>query len=145
MLNKINQLRADLNLRAARNVYPWWVYTLATLTYFPKGHFSSMIDIDEFLKDAEVNVRNLRQHSTLLNNSIEGQAPSKVAREYTGKLPKLVKMLKLRSQRMTEFYGKGRKPIGFCYVDPVAARVTLLEQYPDTLHLFDQLDYNNKK
>jgi hypothetical protein len=141
MLNEINRIRSGLNLRAARNVYPWWAYTLAALTYFPKGHYSSMIDIDAFLTDAEVVVRNIVKHSTLLNNSIEGQGPCKIRREYTGKLPKLVRLLKLKSQRMDNFYGKGRKPIGFSFVDPVQARQLLLEQYPDTIHLFNQMDY----
>ena len=141
LTNRINEIRKDLGLTSVRNAYPWWTYTLVALTYFPKGHYSSMIDIDEFLQDSDITVRNLRQHSTLLNNSIEGQAPSKVAREYTGKLPKLVRLLKLKSERLNTFYGRGRKPIGFSYVDPVAARETLLSAYPDTIHLFNQMDY----
>ena len=141
LTNEINDLRKRLGLTSVRNAYPWWTYTLAALTYFPKGQLQSMIDIDEFLKDAHINVRNLRQHSTLLNNSIAGQAPSKVAREYTGRLPKLVNMLKLRSQRMTTFYGRGRKPIGFTFSNPAEAREELLSTYPDTRFLFNQLDY----
>jgi hypothetical protein len=141
MANELSAFRASLGLTSVRNVYPWWTYTLAALTYFPKG-YSSLIDIDAFLQDANIHVRNITKYSTLLNNSIDGQAPSKVAREYTGKLPKMVRMLKLKSERMTtNHYGRGRKPIGFSYVDPVAARATLLAQYPDTLHLFEQLDY----
>ena len=141
LTNEINEIRKGLGLTSVRNAYPWWTYTLVALTYFPKGHNSSMIDIDEFLKDADITVRNLRQHSTLLNNSIEGQAPSKVAREYTGKLPKLVRLLKLKSERMDTFYGRGRKPIGFSYSDPKSAREILLTSYPDTIHLFNQMDY----
>lgn len=141
MANELSAFRASLGLTSVRNVYPWWTYTLAALTYFPKG-YSSLVDIDAFLQDANIHVRNITKYSTLLNNSIDGQAPSKVAREYTGKLPKMVRMLKLKSERMTtNHYGRGRKPIGFSYVDPVAARATLLAQYPDTLHLFEQLDY----
>ena len=145
MINQINEIRAKLNLSSARNAYPWWTYTLVALTYFPKGHYSSMTDLDAYLQDASIIVRNLGQYSTLLNNSIEGQSPCKIRREYAGKLPKLVGLLKLKSERLTNFYGKGRRPIGFSYNDPVAARQILLESYPDTVHLFAQMDYNNMK
>lgn len=141
MINEINRIRAELKLSAARNAFPWWTYTLVALTYFPKGHYSSMTDIDAFLQDANIIVRNLGQHSTLLNNSIEGQSPCKIRREYAGKLPKLVRLLKLKSERLTHFYGRGRRPIGFSYTDPVAARQILIESYPDIVHLFAQMDY----
>lgn len=141
MANELSEFRARLGLTSVRNVYPWWTYTLAALTYFPKGHYSSLIDIDAFLQDAKIKVRNLRQHSTLLNNSIEGQSPCKIRREYAGKLPKLVRLLKLRSERMKSFYGRGRKPIGFTFNNPDEAREVLLTSYPDTRFLFNQLDY----
>ena len=141
LTNEINNLRKGLGLTSVRNAYPWWTYTLVALTYFPKGQLQSMIDIDAFLQDAKIKVRNLRQHSTLLNNSIEGQSPCKIRREYAGKLPKLVRLLKLRSERMKSFYGRGRKPIGFTFNNPDEAREVLLTSYPDTRFLFNQLDY----
>lgn len=141
MINEINQIRADLKLSTARNAYPWWTYTLAALTYFPKGHYSSMTDIDAYLRDANIIVNNIGKYSTLLNNNIEGHSPCKIRREYAGKLPKLVGLLKLKSEILTNFYGKGRRPIGFSYNDPVAARQILLESYPDIVHLFAQMDY----
>lgn len=141
LTNRINEIRKDLGLTSVRNAYPWWTYTLVALTYFPTGHYSSLVDIDAFLQDADITVRNLIKHSTLLNNSIEGQSPCKVRREYAGKLPKLVRLLKLKSERLNTFYGRGRKPIGFSYSDPVAAREILLTSYPDTIHLFRQMDY----
>lgn len=144
LTNEINDLRKGLGLTSVRNAYPWWTYTLVALTFFPKGHYSSLVDIDAFLQDAKINVRNLVKHSTLLNNSIEGQGPCKVRREYAGKLPNLVNRLKLKSERMKDFYGRGRKPIGFCYSDPVAARQILIDSYPDTIHLFRQMDYTEQ-
>jgi hypothetical protein len=141
LVNELNTVRKDLGLKAIRNAYPWWAYTLATLTYFPSGHYSSMNDVDMFLQESNIIVRNLQKYSTLLNNSIEGQGPCKIRREYAGKLPLLTGMLKMKSERLKNFYGRGRRPIGFSYNNPVTARQTLIDTYPDIIHLFRQLDY----
>jgi hypothetical protein len=50
-------------------------------------------------------------------------------------------MLKMKSERLKNFYGRGRRPIGFSYNNPVTARKTLIDTYPDIIHLFRQLDY----
>jgi hypothetical protein len=134
--NSLNNLRKELGLAHTRNAYSWWAYALAALTYVPSA---TIKDLELILEDSDINV-NLAIGSTLLNNAIEGWAPSRIHREYTGKLPKLVKAMKLKS--FTPSYdGRGRAPRHFRFVDPVEARAKMISMYPHTIHLFNQLDY----
>ena len=135
--NSLNNLRKELGLAHTRNAYSWWTYALAALTYIDTA---TVKDLQAILKDADINV-NLTIGSTLLNNAIEGYAPSKIQREYTGKLPKLVKAMKLKSFTPSLHCGRGRAPRTFRFVNPMEARVKMISMYPHTQHLFDQLDY----
>jgi len=137
--NSLNNLRKELGLHNTRNAYSWWAYALAALTYVPAA---SVKDLQAILADADIKV-NLLTASTLLNNAIEGQAPSRIQREYTGKLPKLVKAMKLKSTMNSNslFFDTGRRPRIFRFVDPVEARNKMITMYPETVHLFNQMDY----
>lgn len=136
ILHSLNNLRKELGLHHTRNAYSWWSYALAALTYIPEA---TVKDLELILADSDINV-NLSLASTLLNKSIEGQAPDRVYREYTGKLPKLVKAMKLKCHTPTHF-GRGRAPRIFRFVDRVEARNKMISMYPETVHLFNQLDY----
>lgn len=136
--NSLNNLRKELGLAHTRNAYPWWAYALAALTYVDKA---TIKDLECILSESDINV-NLSLGSTLLNNAIDGYAPSKIQREYTGKLPKLVKSMKLKSFTPTVHCSRGRAPRTFRFVDPVEARTKMISMYPHTQHLFDQLDYH---
>jgi hypothetical protein len=136
--NSLNNLRKELGLAHTRNAYPWWAYALAALTYVDKA---TIKDLECILSESDINV-NLSLGSTLLNNAIEGYAPSKIQREYTGKLPKLVKSMKLKSFTPTVHCSRGRAPRTFRFVDPTEARTKMISMYPHTQHLFDQLDYH---
>jgi hypothetical protein len=136
--NSLNNLRKELGLAHTRNAYSWWAYALAALTYIDQA---TVKDLEAILNECDINV-NLSLGSTLLNNAIDGYAPSKVQREYTGKLPKLVKAMKLKSFTPTIHSSRGRAPRTFRFVNPVEARTKLISMYPHTQHLFDQLDYN---
>jgi hypothetical protein len=136
--NSLNNLRKELGLAHTRNAYPWWAYALAALTYVDKA---TIKDLECILSESDINV-NLSLGSTLLNNAIEGYAPSKIQREYTGKLPKLVKSMKLKSFTPTVHCSRGRAPRTFRFVDQVEARTKMISMYPHTQHLFDQLDYH---
>ena len=136
--NSINNLRKEWGLAHTRNAYPWWAYALAALTYVDKA---TIKDLECILSESDINV-NLSLGSTLLNNAIDGYAPSKIQREYTGKLPKLVKSMKLKSFTPTVHCSRGRAPRTFRFVDPVEARTKMISMYPHTQHLFDQLDYH---
>ena len=138
--NSLNDLRKELGLAHSRNAYSWWTYALAALTYVESA---TVKDLEAILADADINV-NLKCTSTLLQNAIDGFAPSKIQREYTGKLPTLVKVTKLRSSTptRTSFVGRtGRTPRIFRFVNPQEAREKIISMYPNTRHLFDQLDY----
>jgi hypothetical protein len=139
ILHSLNTLRQELGLHNTRNAYSWWAYALAALTYVPAA---SVKDLQAILADADIKV-NLLTASTLLNNAIEGQAPSRIQREYTGKLPKLVKSMKLKSSMgvTNGFFDTGRRPRIFRLTDPVEARKKMISMYPETVHLFNQLDY----
>jgi hypothetical protein len=136
--NSLNNLRKELGLAHTRNAYPWWAYALAALTYVDKA---TIKDLECILSESDINV-NLSLGSTLLNNAIDGYAPSKIQREYTGKLPKLVKSMKLKSFTPTVHCSRGRAPRTFRFVDQVEARTKMISMYPHTQHLFDQLDYH---
>jgi hypothetical protein len=136
--NSLNNLRKELGLAHTRNAYPWWAYALAALTYVDKA---TIKDLECILSESDINV-NLSLGSTLLNNAIEGYAPSKIQREYTGKLPKLVKSMKLKSFTPTVHCSRGRAPRTFRFVDQTEARTKMISMYPHTQHLFDQLDYH---
>jgi hypothetical protein len=136
--NSLNNLRRELGLHNTRNAYSWWAYALAALTYVPAA---SVKDLQAILADADIKV-NLLTASTLLNNAIEGQAPDRIQREYTGKLPKLVKSMKLKSFTPTVHCSRGRAPRTFRFVNQVEARTKMISMYPHTQHLFDQLDYH---
>ena len=136
--NSLNNLRKELGLAHTRNAYPWWAYALAALTYVDKA---TIKDLECILSESDINV-NLSLGSTLLNNAIDGYAPSKIQREYTGKLPKLVRSMKLKSFTPTVHCSRGRAPRTFRFVDPVEARTKMISMYPHTQHLFDQLDYH---
>ena len=136
--NSLNNLRKELGLHNTRNAYSWWAYALAALTYVPSA---TIKDLECILSESDINV-NLSLGSTLLNNAIDGFAPSKIQREYTGKLPKLVKSMKLKSFTPTVHCSRGRAPRTFRFVDQVEARTKMISMYPHTQHLFDQLDYH---
>jgi hypothetical protein len=136
--NSLNNLRKELGLSHTRNAYPWWAYALAALTYVDKA---TIKDLECILSESDINV-NLSLGSTLLNNAIDGYAPSKIQREYTGKLPKLVKSMKLKSFTPTVHCSRGRAPRTFRFVNQVEARTKMISMYPHTQHLFDQLDYH---
>lgn len=136
--NSLNNLRKELGLAHTRNAYPWWAYALAALTYVPSA---TIKDLECILSESDINV-NLSLGSTLLNNAIDGFAPSKIQREYTGKLPKLVRSMKLKSFTPTVHCSRGRAPRTFRFVDQVEARTKMISMYPHTQHLFDQLDYH---
>lgn len=136
--NSLNNLRKELGLAHTRNAYPWWAYALAALTYVPSA---TIKDLEAILADADIKV-NLSLGSTLLNNAIEGIAPCRINREYTGKLPKLVKATKLKASFPTMYFSRGRAPRTFRFVDPIEARSKIISMYPHTKHLFDQLDYH---
>jgi len=135
--NTLNSLRKELGLAHTRNAYPWWTYALAALTYVESA---TVNDLQTILSESEINV-NLKCTSTLLQNAIDGFAPSKIQREYTGKLPNLVKVTKLRSGLQKQ-NSTGRTPRVFRFVNPVEAREKIISMYPHTRHLFDQLDYH---
>jgi hypothetical protein len=137
--NSLNNLRKELGLSHTRNAYPWWAYALAALTYVDKA---TIKDLECILSESDINV-NLSLGSTLLNNAIDGYAPSKIQREYTGKLPKLVKSMKLKATMNSNslFFDTGRRPRIFRFVDPVEARNKMITMYPETVHLFNQMDY----
>jgi len=147
--NTLNSLRKELGLAHTRNAYPWWTYALAALTYVEKATVNQLQTI---LSESDINV-NLKCTSTLLQNALDGFAPSKIQREYTGKLPALVKATKLRSMLVnkSEFYDVrsivdlprfGRIPRQFFFVNRVEAREKIISMYPHTRHLFAQLDYH---
>lgn len=140
--NSLNKLRKELGLAHTRNAYPWWTYALAALTYV---EYATVNDLQSILADADINV-NLKCTSTLLQNAIDGISPSKIQREYTGKLPTLVKAIKLRSsiqkRNTTFFIHTGRSPRVFRLVNSQEAREKIISMYPHTRHLFDQLDYH---
>lgn len=135
--NSLNNLRKEMGLNHTRNAYPWWAYALAALTYVPSA---TIKDLEAILADSDINV-NLSIGSTLLNAAIEGYYPCKIRREYTGKLPKLVKAIKLKSSIDSNHCSRGRAPRIFRFVNPVEARDKMISMYPHTRHLFEQLDY----
>lgn len=157
--NSLNKMRKDLGLATTRNAYPWWTYFLAALTYFPEG--ANVVDVEELLNGCDI-YSNLKTAPTLLKRSIKQVGPDRVQREYTAKLLKVVKNTKLQyddpydpsSPQVVahkELFGKnpsfsgmfvrsGRPPIHFRFKNHTTARTKLIEMYPTTQYLFDQID-----
>ncbi len=157
--NSLNKMRKDLGLASTRNAYPWWTYFLAALTYFPEG--SNVVDIEELLNGCDI-YPNLKSAPTMLKQAVKQVGPDRVQREFTVKLLKVVKNTKLQytdsydssnptvaviksiTGKSPSYAGcyvkRGRPPIEFKFKNSVAAREKLIEMYPTTQYLFDQID-----
>jgi hypothetical protein len=136
--NTLNGLRKDLGLAHTRNAYPWWAYFLAALTYTDNAKSSR--EIQNLLNEFQIHPT-LSPASTLLSQAIAQVAPDPIDREYSKKLPKLVKTMRVRCNLRRQF-GRGRAPLEFRVMNRDEARSKMLAIYPNTQHLFDQLDFH---
>ena len=140
-LAAINAYRQDHGMTVARNPYSWWIYTLAALTYLPKG--ASIIEIQSFLYET-ANIHISSSTATLLRRAISRQGPCPVRREYTKNLPTVANILNLRTRLDRFKNARGKRPYVFRFEDAIAARKSLVSLFPNLKPLFAHIDKAKK-
>jgi hypothetical protein len=140
-LAAINAYRQENGMTVARNPYSWWIYTLAALTYLPKG--ASLIEIQSFLYET-ANIHISSSTATLLRRAIKRQDPCPIRREYTKNLPAVANVLNLKARLDRFKNARGKRPYVFQFEDATAARKSLLSMFPNLKPLFAHIDQTKK-